>query len=234
MSSPEPSPPIDGSGLRTVPQQTRGIRKLTMILDAADAIMTAEGWTAVTTTRVAHEAGVSVGTLYRYLPHREAIFEGLTERHLAELSERLDTLLGLAEDHPPSDEPGVVLVRDQPVDLIARMVQAIAGFYRERPGFCSLRFFGPITERMRELDNQHRDQSAAALRRVLVAQGYDESGRELDLSTEMLQLAMSGVINEAFRNDPSGDEQVLDRLTEMIRTVIGSLLPDRSERRVPI
>lgn len=231
MASPEHPPPLTGAGLRVVPQQTRGIRKLARILDAADEIMAAEGWDAVTTTRVAQAADVSVGTLYRYLPHRDAILEGLTERHLLELAERLDTLLQLGVDQPAGTTAGTITVDGQPVDLVGRLVDEIAGFYRSRPGFCSLRFFGPITSRMREFDAAYRDSTAAALRRLLLAQGYDDADDELDSACEMLQLATAGVINEAFRTEPQGDRLLLERLTEMIRTVVATLLPDRAAAR---
>jgi AcrR family transcriptional regulator len=50
------------------------------MLDAAEALLVAEGAGALTTTRVAEAAGVSVGTLNRYLPDKEAIVEALADQ----------------------------------------------------------------------------------------------------------------------------------------------------------
>lgn len=55
------------------PLQRRAVRTREELLDATEALAAAEGCDAVTTTRIAHESGVSVGTIYRYFPNREAL-----------------------------------------------------------------------------------------------------------------------------------------------------------------
>jgi AcrR family transcriptional regulator len=52
------------------------------VLKAADRLLAAEGTDALTTTRVAAEAGVSIGALYQYLPDRDAILHALADRYL--------------------------------------------------------------------------------------------------------------------------------------------------------
>jgi AcrR family transcriptional regulator len=47
----------------------------------------------MTTSRVAEVAGVSVGTLYQYFAHREAIIEALQERELERAGAMLERLL---------------------------------------------------------------------------------------------------------------------------------------------
>src|SRR5438128_1429102 len=83
----------DMASLRTVPQQARGRDKLSRMLEAADRLMAAEGADAITTTRIAAEAGISVGTVYRYLPHRGAIIEALAIHYLAVLEAQIDALI---------------------------------------------------------------------------------------------------------------------------------------------
>jgi AcrR family transcriptional regulator len=43
----------------------------------------------LTTTRVAQRAGVSVGTMYQYFPHKQALFYALNERYLDVLAEKV-------------------------------------------------------------------------------------------------------------------------------------------------
>lgn len=50
------------------------------ILEATVQVLEREGPEAATTTRIASVAGVSVGTLYQYFSHRDAIFDALQER----------------------------------------------------------------------------------------------------------------------------------------------------------
>ena len=56
-------PPLDVPRLRRVPRQARSRERLARMLDAAEELLVAEGPGALTTTRVAATAGVSVGSL---------------------------------------------------------------------------------------------------------------------------------------------------------------------------
>src|SRR3954447_25159346 len=86
---------------RRVPRQARAREKLARVLEAADRLLAEEGVEALTTTRVAAAAGVSVGALYQYLPDRDAITEPLAE--------------GTGGDH----QPGLRVVRDVHVGGVA-------------------------------------------------------------------------------------------------------------------
>src|SRR5919202_1509605 len=72
--------------LRRVPRQARSRARLQRMLDAADKLLADEGAESLTTTRVAEAAGVSVGSLYQYLPNKGAIVEALANRYLADFA----------------------------------------------------------------------------------------------------------------------------------------------------
>lgn len=55
------------------PRQRRAIETREGVLAAVERIVAGEGADAVTTTRVAAESGVAVGTIYRYFEDREAM-----------------------------------------------------------------------------------------------------------------------------------------------------------------
>ncbi|GAB5506026.1 MAG: hypothetical protein Rhirs2KO_11890 [Rhizobiaceae bacterium] len=57
----------------TEPQQRRSRRTRAELLAAVERVVAAEGPDAVTTTRIATETGVAVGTIYRYFADREAL-----------------------------------------------------------------------------------------------------------------------------------------------------------------
>ena len=65
---------------RKPPQQLRSRVTVEAILDGAIRVLEQEGSLALTTTRIAQVAGVSVGTLYQYFPHRKSILDALQER----------------------------------------------------------------------------------------------------------------------------------------------------------
>ena len=76
---------------RKHPRQRRALATLDAIFEATIQVLLAEGPQALTTTRVAERAGVSVGTMYQYFPHKQALIYALNERYL-------DVLAGKVED----------------------------------------------------------------------------------------------------------------------------------------
>jgi len=83
---------------RNQPRQPRSRATVTLILDAAIRILDREGLVALTTSRVAEVAGVSVGTLYQYFAHREAIIDALQDRELERAGAMLERVLGNSEN----------------------------------------------------------------------------------------------------------------------------------------
>ncbi|UYN94201.1 MAG: TetR/AcrR family transcriptional regulator [Enhydrobacter sp.] len=65
--------------------QNRSAAMVEAILEAAIRILRKDGWAAVTTTRVAERAGVSVGSLYQYFPNRESIAAAIVRQRTRRL-----------------------------------------------------------------------------------------------------------------------------------------------------
>jgi AcrR family transcriptional regulator len=65
---------------RKQPQQARAQETVRAILEATVQILDRESLDAATTTRIAEVAGVSIGSLYQYFSHRDAILSALQER----------------------------------------------------------------------------------------------------------------------------------------------------------
>ena len=71
---------------RKEPRQARSESTAQAILDATVQVILKEGHSRLTTTRVAARAGVSVGTLYQYFPHKQALMLALFQRHLERIA----------------------------------------------------------------------------------------------------------------------------------------------------
>jgi AcrR family transcriptional regulator len=67
---------------RKTPQQARSTVTVEAIFDATIQVLLADGVAKLTTTRVAERAGVSVGTMYQYYPHKQALLFAIVERQL--------------------------------------------------------------------------------------------------------------------------------------------------------
>lgn len=75
---------------RRTPRQARAAVTMDAIFEATIQLLVADGIHRLTTTRVAGRAGVSVGTMYQYFPHKESLVYALNERYLAALADRIE------------------------------------------------------------------------------------------------------------------------------------------------
>jgi AcrR family transcriptional regulator len=196
---------------RRVPRQARAREKLARVLEAADRLLAEEGVEALTTTRVAAAAGVSVGALYQYLPDRDAITEALADGYLARLE---DLMTAFAEQAAKE-------TWDDPVGLL---VDAFAGLYRAEPGFRALWLGRGLTEATREADVAHKRVMATGVHRVLVAQRLLRDDEAAATACRTAFLAADAVIQEAFRADPEGAAELLDPLKTMLRAYLERLV----------
>src|ERR1039458_7339803 len=74
---PEPTP-----GPRRLPVQSPSFQTCMRIIDAASSLLRCTPLDDVTTTRIAAEADVSVGALYRFFPDKQSIIDAVAVRHV--------------------------------------------------------------------------------------------------------------------------------------------------------
>ena len=83
---------------RKSPQQARSAATIEAIRQATIQVLLADGVGRLTTTRVAERAGVSVGTMYQYYPHKQALLFGIVEKQLLLIEDAMraasDSLMG--------------------------------------------------------------------------------------------------------------------------------------------
>jgi AcrR family transcriptional regulator len=84
------------SPLRKTPSQTRALRTVDTLFEAATRVLASEGEAGFTTNRIAERAGFSIGTLYQYFPSKEAIVVALVRRHRERVMRELDVMLDRA------------------------------------------------------------------------------------------------------------------------------------------
>ena len=144
---------------RKRPQQERSRLTVEAIIEATSQVLERDGYDALTTSRVAERAGVSVGTLYQYYPDKAAVVAGLVEARLGDearairaafddarrlplpqAADRLvDAFVGLFAGDPAGSAAvlyGALRVQWRPVidDLATDMVDAVAGLLARQPG----------------------------------------------------------------------------------------------------
>jgi AcrR family transcriptional regulator len=91
---------------RKEPRQARARETVEAILRAAIHVFATHGYACTTTNLVAERAGVSVGSLYQYFPHKNAILAALHQRHTAPVAEVVAHALARFADPSMSLEDG--------------------------------------------------------------------------------------------------------------------------------
>lgn len=119
-----PSPP--GAHARRSPLQARSRARVDLLLDAADAVFLEMGYAAATTNHVAARANMSIGSLYRFFPNKEALLVALAERYGAALREIAATVT------PPA--PGKATL----AALVSTGIQTFHDFLVAHPGFSTI------------------------------------------------------------------------------------------------
>jgi AcrR family transcriptional regulator len=201
----EPTARVSGAAaLRRTPQQARSKARLARVLEAAERVLVGEGVEALTTTRVAAEAKVSVGSLYQYLPDRDAIIDALAAGYFAKLEAAMDGLVQAATAERWDDPVGV-------------LVDAYAAIYRTEHGFRALWFGSGLTERTRTADREHKRRMTDGIRRILLALDVALDDEALARACHAAVLAADALAQEAFRRNAEGDSALLDEAKVMLR-----------------
>ncbi|WP_458248024.1 TetR family transcriptional regulator [Streptomyces sp. MAI_2237] len=202
--------PGGAAPLRRTPQQARSRARLARVLETAEQILIRDGVEALTTTRVAAAARVSVGSLYQYLPDRDAIIDALAAGYFAKLEAAMDALVEAAAAERWEDPVGVLL-------------DAFAGIYRSEHGFRALWFGSGLTERTRAADRDHKRRIADGIRRVLLTLGLARDDEALARACHSAVLAADALAQEAFRREPLGDAALLDEAKVMLRGYLAAV-----------
>jgi AcrR family transcriptional regulator len=85
---------------RKNPVQARSAATVEALHTATVQVLTREGLSRCTTTRVAERAGMSVGSLYQYYPNRDALLAAVLERHLDSIAGAVDRACREYRDKP--------------------------------------------------------------------------------------------------------------------------------------
>ncbi|GAA1990140.1 TetR/AcrR family transcriptional regulator [Kitasatospora viridis] len=189
-------------GALRAPQQARSREKVARILAATARLLAELPYAELGTKRIAAEAGVSVGMLYRFFPDKHAIATALAADWLDRFVASTERVLASSPATPEL--------------LLARLLDAQAEFRRAQPGFRRLWYAGPALPALREHDERTDRTIAELVHRALVRDhGYPDSA-EFALRTRLAVRTAAGLLNQAFEQDPEGDPAVLTETRLML------------------
>lgn len=218
----EPDGVLDAGGgiearLRRQPRQQRSRTRVRHILEAADAILSAEGFEALAVRRIAQVAGVPVGSIYQFFPDKAAVVDALAGVYIGQFDAAIEQLVARsAAEHWP--------------DPVGTLVDAFAGLYRANPGYVALWSGRHLSPELARADEANNAAIADGVRRILVRQVPLPDGPALVREARIAVVVADGLLQFAFREGAAGDESVLDELKALLRLYL-SLIVERQAAR---
>lgn len=191
---------------RKQPRQARAQASRNAILEATVRVLEREGLEAATTTRIAEVAGVSVGTLYQYFAHRDAILDALQDREF----ERALALMSdvLSRENLQSD----------PRDTVKRVVRGLATLYEACPQLHRVLVIEGL--RVVSADRVHAFDMRviAIIRHFLAATGTKVRRANVDAAAFVAFQAVRATMLATLLERPAGldAETLIDELADLV------------------
>ncbi|WP_327159287.1 TetR/AcrR family transcriptional regulator [Streptomyces tubercidicus] len=180
------------------------------ILDACAEVLEEAGYEELSTRAVAGRAGVPIGSVYRFFPHKRAMTEALARRNLDAYADRITARL-TAPAHTP-------LRWRHAMDVV---VDEYLSMKRTVPGFALVEFTVPAPSASRQANYEVADRLLALFAGPLGLDAADERLRTaflvgVETADALLQLA--------FRTDPAGDPALVAETKLLLRAYLARYL----------
>jgi AcrR family transcriptional regulator len=199
-----------GRGERREPSQERAKQLVAAVREAGRLLLAESGPRALTTTRIAERAGVSVGSLYQYFENKAAILAAIYEeerRHeLASAPAWIEQLRRME----PRERLRVGIA--YAMERHRRMLGLDPAFYRARHAEFRIGDALPV-------GGADGAQAAVALaRQLLDAQPAELRGVNVDHAAFLLGRGVSAILHAALEDRPEllSDESFLDELVDLL------------------
>lgn len=208
-----------GRRARQTPVQPRAQETRDRLLDAAARVFARHGYRAGTTNRIAAEAGMSIGTLYRYFPNKDALVGELARIHALEsvgATERTLTEL------PATVEDAVRTAARTAVDAHVGWPRLHRVLFEEAP------LDPDFGDEVRAVEDRLVDQVAA-----LLAAEPTVTVADPELAARVAVVVIDALVNRLIAHDPPQADP--DVLVEEIVVLLATYLtaPPRSRGSSP-
>jgi AcrR family transcriptional regulator len=213
-----------GPRMRREPRQQRSRDRVRLILGAADAILSAEGFEALTVRRIAEAAGVPVGSIYQFFPDKSAVVDALAHTYIAEFDQAIESLVAQSD----------AALWD---DLVGTLIDAFAALYRSHPGYVALWSGRHLSPELARADEANNAAIADGVRRILVRQAALPDGEQLAGVSRIAVVVADALLQFAFRagaahaqdkggegGEVQGDALVLGELKTLLRLYLAEVI----------
>jgi AcrR family transcriptional regulator len=192
---------------RLHPRQQRSAQTVRAVLTAAAEAFARDGFAQSSINAIAQRAGVSIGSLYRYYPSKEAVLVALIEEHTLQTLEGLEQTLASVQPLPLPD-------------AIRRVVLAMVEAHRSplhRTLARELDELGRLEELVAVVDRR----AGQAVEGFLASRAHELRPLDVPLASFLMVRGVDGLVHAALVDRP---ELPLEVLTdELVALVLGYL-----------
>lgn len=199
-------PPAESFSRRRQPTQRRSRERVERILDAAAALIVAEGVAGLSTRTIAQRAEVPVASLYQYFADKEEIVLALVERDIAEMDQ---AVLRAVSTLP------TLTVRA----VVEATMRAFVSVYHRRPAFVVIWWRGRTSQAVQGFCREHNKRVAKTLADFAIQAGIlraDTDPMVAELGVEV----GDRVFQIAFEHDNRGDERVIAEGIDLVASYL--------------
>ena len=202
---------------RRVPIQKRSEQTVQRILDAAGELLGEIPLEFVTTSRMAKQAGLSIGALYRFYPDKQSIFDAVAVRHVRHFQNWLE--LGVIQ--PLERDLKSNLGGFNPAKFLENVIDTYIKYLDQNPDFRALALGRLISQGTKERQASPVTGLPALLKSFMLERLRIPNTPELDLMLRVVSEAGERLIAFAYER-PTREER--DKvIEETMRMLTGYL-----------
>jgi AcrR family transcriptional regulator len=208
---------VGPSSLRRTPVQERSAARVQRVLDTTADLIDEMGYEELTTTLVAHRAGVSVGSLYRFFPDKRALVQALTQRHMARFVQRISV---------PFSNPDLA----HWWDAVDAVIDVYVGMHREERGFRGLHFGDVVDEHLLAPDASNNAVLAQQIARLLAERLHVVVDADLTFRLQASIEMGDALLRWAFNVEPDGNPRIIEETKTIVHDYLARHLGSSPNR----
>jgi AcrR family transcriptional regulator len=203
---------------RRAPVQSRSQHTVQRVLDAASSLLGQMPLEDVTTTRIAVEAGLSIGALYRFFPDKQTIIDAIAVRHIEQFKADLESTVMKSLERELSD-----LATFNPAKMLDSVVDAYVLYLDGHPDFRAISFGRHISKATKEREASPSVGLPALLKNFMLLRLGIPNSPQLDVMLRVVSEAGERLIAFAYEQPERAERDRV--IAEMKRMLSGYLFP---------
>jgi AcrR family transcriptional regulator len=215
-NSSNPPTATEAAPPRRAPVQMRSQQTVQRVLDAAGVLLQQISLEEITTTRIAAEAGLSIGALYRFFPDKQAIIDAIAVRHIEQFKAELESTVMKTIEREFAN-----LATFNPAIVLDSVVDAYVVYLDAHPDFRTISFGRHISAATKEREASPDVGLPAILKNFMLQRLGIENSPELDVRLRVVSEAGERLIAYAYEQQTREERDRL--IAEMKRMLSGYL-----------